>query len=79
LVIQIKLHKIVVCIGRNGVLDNLHVLEAVKTGRCHAGVLPQLVNMFLILEIIIDSIIKFKPGFKIFSRRFIETMGDFGG
>jgi hypothetical protein len=75
------LHKVVVCVGRNGVLDNLHVhvLGAVKTGRCYAGVLPQLVNMFLVLEVIIDSTIKFKPGFKISFRRFIGTMGDFGG
>jgi hypothetical protein len=48
-------------------------------GRCYAGVFPQLVNMFLVLEIIIDSIIKFKSGFKISFRRFIGTMGDFGG
>jgi hypothetical protein len=60
-------------------LDNLHVLGAVRTGRYHAGVLPQLVNMFLVLEVIIDSTIKFKPGFKISSRRFIGTIGDFGG
>jgi hypothetical protein len=70
------LHKIVVCVGRNGVLDNLHVVEIVRTGCCYAGVFPQLVNMFLVLEIIIDSIIKFKPGFKIFFRRFIRTMGN---
>jgi hypothetical protein len=60
-------------------LDNLHILGAVKTGRCHASVFPQLVNMFLVLEIIINSIIKFKPGFKISFRRFIGTIGDFGG
>jgi hypothetical protein len=60
-------------------LDNLHVLEAVRTGRYYAGVFPQLVNIFLVLEIIIDSTIKFRPGFKIFFRRFIGTMGDFGG
>jgi hypothetical protein len=35
--------------------------------------------MFLVLKVIINSIIKFKPGFKIFFRRFIGTMGDFGG
>jgi hypothetical protein len=73
------LHKVVVCVNRNGVLDNLHVLKAVKTGHCYAGVFPQLVNMFLILKVIINSIIKFKPGFKISFRRFIGTMGDFGG
>jgi hypothetical protein len=73
------LHKIVVCVGRNGVLDNLHVLGAVRTGRYYAGVFPQLVNMFLVLEIIINSIIKFKPGFKISFRRFIRTIDDFGG
>jgi hypothetical protein len=60
-------------------LNNLHVLKAMKTGRYYAGVLPQLVNMFLVLEVIIDSIIKFKSGFKIFFRRFIGTIGDFGG
>jgi hypothetical protein len=60
-------------------LDNLHVLKAVKTGRYHAGVFPQLVNMFLVLKIIINSIIKFKLGFKIFFRRFIGTINDFGG
>jgi hypothetical protein len=58
-------------------LNNLHVLEAVRTDCCYAGVFPQLVNMFLVLEIIIDSIIKFKPGLKIFFRRFIRTMDDF--
>jgi hypothetical protein len=73
------LHKIVVCVGRGGVLDNLHVLEAVRTDHYHAGVFPQLVNIFFVLEIIIDKIIKFKPGFKISFRRFIGTMGDFGG
>jgi hypothetical protein len=73
------LHKIVVCVGKNSVLNNLHVLEAVKTGRCYAGVLPQLINMFLVLEVIINSIIKFKLGFKISFRKFIGTMGDFGG
>jgi hypothetical protein len=73
------LHKIVVCVGRNGVLDNLHVLEAVKTGRYYAGVFSQLVNMFLVLKIIINSIIKFKLGFKISFRRFIRTINDFGG
>jgi hypothetical protein len=73
------LHKIVVCVGRNGVLDNLHVLGAVKTGRCYAGVFPQLVNMFFVLEVIINSIIKFKLSFKISFRRFIRTMDDFGG
>jgi hypothetical protein len=60
-------------------LDNLHVLGAVRTGRCYAGVFSQLVNMFLVLEVIIDSTIKFRSGFKIFFRRFIGTMGDFGG
>jgi hypothetical protein len=77
LVTRIKLHRVVVCNG--GVLNNLHVLEAVRTGYCHAGVFPQLVNMFLVLEIIIDSIIKFRPGLKVFFRRFIGTMGDFVG
>jgi hypothetical protein len=73
------LHKIVVCVSRNGVLDNLHVLETVKTGRYYGGVFPQLVNIFFVLKIIIDSIIKFKSGFKILFRRFIRTIGDFGG
>jgi hypothetical protein len=72
------LHKIVVCVGKNSVLDNLHVLEAVRTGYCYAGVFPQLVNMFLVLEIIIDSIIKFKPGLKISFCMFIRTINDFG-
>jgi hypothetical protein len=35
--------------------------------------------MFLVLEIIINSIIKFKSGLKVSSRRFIRTIGDFGG
>jgi hypothetical protein len=73
------LHKIVVCVNKNNVLDNLHVLEAVKTGCCYADVFPQLVNMFLVLKVIIDSIIKFRPDFKISFRRFIGTISDFDG
>jgi hypothetical protein len=79
LVIRIKLHKIIVCVSRNGVLNNLHVLGAVKTNLYYAGVFPQLVNIFLVLEIVINSIIKFKLGFKISFRRFIRTINDFGG
>jgi hypothetical protein len=79
LVVSIKLHKIVVCVNKGGVLDNLHVLEAVRTGYYYTGVFSQLVNMFLILEIIVNSIIKFKSGFKIFFRKFIKTMNNFVG
>jgi hypothetical protein len=60
-------------------LDSLRVLKTVRAGRCHAGVFPQLVNMFLVLEIVIDRIIKFRSGFKIFFRRFVGAMGDFVG
>jgi hypothetical protein len=35
--------------------------------------------MFFVLEIIIDSIIKFISGFKISFRRFIRTIDNFGG
>jgi hypothetical protein len=60
-------------------LDNLHVLKPVKADRCYADVFSQLVNMFLVLEIIINSIIKFRPGFKVSFRRFIKAIGDFIG
>jgi hypothetical protein len=79
LVICIKLHKIVVCDNRGNVLDSLRVLETVRADCCYAGVFPQLVNIFLVLEIVINRIIKFKPGFKIFFRRFIRAIGDFVG
>jgi hypothetical protein len=73
------LHRIVVCGSRGGVLDSLRVLEIVRSGYCHAGVFSQLVNMFLVLEIVIDRIIEFRPGFKVFFRRFVGAMGDFVG
>jgi hypothetical protein len=66
------LHKIVVCGSRGGVLNSLRVLEAVRANYCYAGVFPQLVNMFLVLEIVIDRIIEFKPGFKVFFRSLLR-------
>jgi hypothetical protein len=73
------LHKIVVCNSRNNVLNSLRVLETVRAGRYHAGVFPQLVNIFLILEIVINRTIKFKPGFKKIFRKFVRAMGNFVG
>jgi hypothetical protein len=73
------LHKIVVCGSKGGILDNLRVLETVRAGYYHAGVFSQLVNMFFVLKIVINKIIKFRSGFKISFRRFVGAMGDFVG